>query len=232
MSLPSAIHDLPVTGEQDGRELTIHPSAVETERGLLLLDAGLPGQLDALRAALDDVEWGLGDVESLLVTHRDGDHAGGVAALSDAVADETGDRPRTFAHPDAAPYLDGRREPDAGRHYEPFPIDVEVTDGTTFRTEAGPLRLLHTPGHSPGHLSAYAPEERTLISADALTARDGLAGPPPEFSLDMREATASVGRLADLRIRRVLTYHGGLVSVESGAVERIYDDLAAEHDVS
>ena len=235
VSLPDPIHALALTGEQNGRELTIHPSAVETERGLLLVDVGLPGMLDELREALDDAEWGLGDVWGVVVTHQDGDHVGGLATLLDTVEADHGHRPFVFAHPEAAPFVDGRREPlkgDGGRGYPPVTVDVEVPDGTTFQTAAGPMRIVHTPGHTPGHVSVYFPEERTLLAADALTVDDGLAGPPEGFTLDVRAATRSVGVLADLRLRRVLAYHGGSVEIGADTVERLYDELATDHDVA
>lgn len=234
MSLPDQVYDLALPFERDGTEQVFHPSAIETPRGLLLIDVGLPGQLDALRDALDDAEWGLNDVSAVFLTHQDPDHAGGLAAVLDAIEGETGGRPPVYAHVEAAPYVDGSQEliKGQGDRYQPVPIDVAVTDGTTFRTDAGPMRVVHTPGHSPGHVSLYLPEERTLLAGDAVTVDETLAGPSPEMSLDMREATRSIGRLADLRVRTVLAYHGGLIEPGADSVEGVYHELADEYDVS
>jgi glyoxylase-like metal-dependent hydrolase (beta-lactamase superfamily II) len=128
-------------------------------------------------------------VWAVLLTHQDGDHAGGLASVvasTDAVV---------FAHEVCAPYVDGREDPIKGGsdRYDPVPVDVELTDGVRFRTAAGPMRVVFTPGHAPGHVSLYLPDERLLLAADALTAARGrLRGPSEEFTLDMSEATDSV----------------------------------------
>lgn len=234
MDLHDAIVELPLHGNQGGRELVLHPSAVATARGLVLLDVGLPGQLDALREALDEADWSLGNVTAIVLTHQDPDHVGGLADAVEAIRRANGRRPTIYAHTEAAPFIDGRRDPiktDGGR-YPAVDVDVELTDGTTFHTEAGPMRLLHTPGHTPGHLSAYFPDERTLLSGDALTVGEDVAGPPEDMSLDMAEATRSVGRLADLQVRQLGAYHGGPIETDGDRIEAVYEELAAAHDVS
>lgn len=208
MALPPTVHALPVETEFDGRTLRLHPAAVETERGLLLLDAGLPDTVDQLVDRLGEAGFGIGDVAWVLVTHGDGDHAGGLAA----VVERSG--AAVVAHERAAPVVDGRRTPRGGGkdRYPPARVDLELGGEATFATRAGPASVVPTPGHTPGHVSVYLPDERLLVAADALTVdEDGLAGPRPDMSEDVDEALASVGRLAELDVARTLCYHGGFV---------------------
>lgn len=223
MELAHGVHAFDLSISHDGRETTFHPGAVETDRGLLLLDVGYPDTLDQLEAELDAIGHGWADVWGALVTHQDPDHA---AALSAVV--ERAD-PVRFAHPNCTPYVDGRRALLKGGddRYPPVPVDVEVPDGTRVRTAAGPMQVVHTPGHAPGHVSLYWPEEKLLFAADALTAPAGeLAGPTEEFTLDMPEAVESVGRLAEFDIERTLCFHGGLVEVGTGMIARVWQELA------
>lgn len=234
MEIATGVYGLRLEGTQGGRELVFHPSAVETPTRLLLVDTGLPGQEAALREALDEEGLALADVTGVLLTHQDPDHAGGLSAVVSAVEDEAGRRPTVYAHPDAAPFVDGRRQPikmDDDR-YPAVTVDVEVTDGTRFATEAGPMTVLATPGHTPGHLSAYFPDEQTLLAGDALTADEDLAGPSEAMTLDLAEATRSIRTLAGLRIRQVLAYHGGHVETTPDRIEAVYDELAASYDVA
>lgn len=215
------VHDLALTVQRGDRELTIHPAAVETDRGVALVDVGFPGQADAIDARLAEAGLGLDDVTAVVVTHQDGDH---VAGLRDAV-DRTG--AVVYAHRETTPYLDGREDPikGGGDRYPPVDVDVQVVDGVAFRTTAGEMRVVHTPGHAPGHVSLFLPDERLLLAGDALTAEDGLAGPKPEFTPDLDRAAASVGRLADLEIDCVLCYHGGFVEAGSERIAEIRDSM-------
>lgn len=213
--LPDTVHDLVVTGRQGDRELTTHPAAVETPTGLLLIDAGLPGQTDDIADALAAAGADFGDVSGVVLTHQDPDHAGCLATLRDRVADARGTPPTVYAHVADAPYVDGRAEPikSDGDRYPPAAVDVELVGGTVFRTDAGPMRVIETPGHTPGHVSLYLPDQKLLLAADALTVADGgLAGPPEGFTPEMETALDSVAELAALTFESVLCFHGGVVA--------------------
>lgn len=223
MKIADGVYAFPQTITRDGQESTYHPAAVETERGLLLLDIGFPQAIDQLAEHLSDAGHGWADVWAALLTHQDGDHVAGLSSVTERV------NPLTFAHPECAPYVDGRLDPikGGGDRYPSVPIDVAVTDGTVFRTAAGPMQVLFTPGHAPGHVSLYFPDEKILIAADAITAQGGeLSGPSEEFSLDMETAIESVGRLAEYDIEHTLCYHGGYVEQGTGTIARIWKRLA------
>ncbi|WP_323677204.1 MBL fold metallo-hydrolase [Halorubellus sp. PRR65] len=212
MTLPNGVHDLAVPYERDGHELALHPVAVETARGLVLVDVGLPGSVPKIREALDAAGFALAEVSTVVLTHHDGDHAGALAAL-DAEADAF-----VAAHADESPYVDGREfpvkaDPDGDR-YPPAAVDLELVGGETLNTTVGPMRVVNTPGHSPGHVSLYLPDHRLLFAGDALVADHGddrLHGPKPQYTPDRERAHESVGTLADLDVARTLCYHGGLV---------------------
>lgn len=221
--LADGVYAFELTISRDGQEATFHPGAVETGRGIVLLDVGYPDTLDDLEAELDAIGRGWVDVWAALITHHDADHA---AALSAVV--ERAD-PVCVAHPDCAPYVDGRREPikGGGDRYPPVPIDVEVADGTAVRTAAGPMQVIHTPGHTPGHVALYLPEQKLLFAADALTAPAGeLAGPNEEFTPNLPQAIESVGRLAEEDIERTVCFHGGVVDQGTGMIARIWQEQA------
>jgi hydroxyacylglutathione hydrolase len=73
---------------------------------------------------------------------------------------------------------------------------------------------LETPGHSPGHVSYWREEDRTLIAGDVLfgrhplTGRPGLHEPPERFTLDVARNRASIRRVAALRPRLMVFGHG------------------------
>jgi len=200
--VPDGVHVVEFTHE--GR--SFFAAALETPTGLTLVDTGLPGSADELEAVLDAAGFGLDDVTSVLLTHHDGDHAGGLAGLLERRSVPV------LAHERCAPFVRGERDPikGSGERYPPAPVTVELVGGETLDTEAGPARVVHTPGHAPGHLALHFPAERFLITGDALTASDGeVSGPVPEMTPDLPEAERSVRKLAGLDVRKTLSYHGG-----------------------
>lgn len=207
------VHALPVAVQYGDLELTITPTAVETERGLVLIDVGPEGIAGALEIHLADLGYGLEDIWLVFLTHHDGDHVGGVEEVR-ARAD-----PIVAAHPEETPYLTGERDPQKGdpEEYPTTAVDLEIVDGVRMPTLAGPMVVRETPGHTPGHVSLHLPEKELLIAGDALVAdgEEPLSGPKPEFTADLERALESVSKLAPLEISRTLCYHGGYV--EEGA---------------
>lgn len=218
-----SVHVLPLEVEGEDGPRRFNPTAVETDAGVVLLDVGFPHTVDQLETGLASIGYGLDDIALILLTHHDGDHASGLAAVTGRV--DT----LVAAHAEEVPYVDGRafpiKTPDDQERYEPVPVDLELVGDEAVRTAAGPMELIHVPGHSPGMLAAYLPQAKVLIAADAMVSEDGLAGPKPHFTPDMETATESVGRLADLDVEHVVCYHGGAVEATTEDVAAVYDSL-------
>ena len=99
------------------------------------------------------------------------------------------------------------------RHWSGPAVDAarELVEGDEL--DAG-FVALETPGHSPGHLSYWREEDRTLIAGDVLfgrhpvTGRPGLHEPPELFTLDVARNRASIRRVAALRPALTVFGHG------------------------
>lgn len=221
MELTAGVYAFPQTIERDGTENTIHPAAVETPNGVVLLDVGYQGLTDQIEDNLDEVDHGWDDVQAVVITHQDSDHAG---ALNEVIERTNA---VVYAHERCVPYVDGREHPlksPEDQRYPAVDVDVTLVDGVSFRTDAGPMEVVFTPGHAPGHLSLHFPDERLLIAADALTAdENSLAGPSERYTLDMDEALESAAALADLDVDRTLCYHGGFVEEGAGRIREIVE---------
>lgn len=94
------------------------------------------------------------DVLGVLCTHGHNDHVNAAPTLSDAL-----DAP-IMLHPDDRVVWDLT-------HPERAP-DGTLIDGETLSVGGIDLRVIHTPGHSPGSVCFYAPELATLFSGDTL----------------------------------------------------------------
>ena len=112
-------------------------------------------------------------VKYVINTHAHFDHAADNGKVMSALRDRQETAPRLVCHPNAAPLLTS----DGGAGWFGLPPvrspkpDLLVEDGDELHLGQLVLRVVHTPGHSPGSISLYIAEEQTLFSGDALFRR-------------------------------------------------------------
>lgn len=167
----------------------------------------------------------------IVLTHGHFDHVGGLEALLGIW-----DVP-VYAHPLELPFLTGRADyppPDptvgGGLMATISPLFPERGIDVGDRIQALPSngdvpgmpgwRWIHTPGHSPGHVSLFRVDDRLLLTGDAiattkqesvfsvLTQRQELNGPPAYFTIDWEHARRSVATIASLKPLVVAAGHG------------------------
>jgi len=197
----------------------------------VLIDAGVTGTYNMIVGAAEK-RFGEGTRPAAIVmTHGHFDHVGALKDLA-----EHWDVP-IYAHPLELPYLDGRSsypppDPTVGgglmsalsRFYPQGPIDVSrwlqplPTNGSVPGMPG--FQWVHTPGHTPGHVSFWRGSDRTLIVGDAfittaqesayavLTQSPELHGPPMYYTQDWGAAQRSVERLAALEPEQIIPGHG------------------------
>jgi hydroxyacylglutathione hydrolase len=87
--------------------------------------------------------------------------------------------------------------------------DVEAyRDEQEFVFASGALRVIHTPGHTPGSVCLYGARDRVLFVGDALQRRGGKIGfASALYSDDRRAAERAVKRLAELDVEVVVFSH-------------------------
>lgn len=202
------------------------------DNGLVLIDTGMPWHGKTILEAIDRAGFRPGDVREVLVTHADVDHVGGLKTIKEATG------ARVVVHAVEAMFLKGRwhRYPNT-RHplgLLIFPL-FWVLSKTLFRvppvapellvidqeTLDNGLQVIHTPGHTPGHMSLYSPERRILFVGDAIRNPDNRLSPPaPIFTPQGEVALESIRRLARLKDVEIACFGHGPV-ITSGAGERI-----------
>lgn len=123
------------------------------------------GDLDRILAAVDKLDV---EVERILITHGHIDHAGGTAALARRLG-----VPIEGPHPEDRFWIDGM--PDQSRMFgfpdvESFQPDRWLDDGDEVCVGEERFRVIHAPGHTPGHVVFYHHEARIAFVGDVLFA--------------------------------------------------------------
>jgi glyoxylase-like metal-dependent hydrolase (beta-lactamase superfamily II) len=187
-----------------------------------LIDAGLPGTEDDILAAADAAGT---PIRRILLTHAHMDHVGSVDVLMSklsarGIAAELASNDRSLPllkQPPDSSLVDG--EP-SGKIKGGLPGIKLVPDRLLAADELyGSLRVIETPGHSPGHLSFLDERDGTLYAGDALIGMGKLAisgfapwyFPLPNFATwNKQVAFASARKLLDYRISRFACGHGAV----------------------
>ena len=213
-----------------GQSSIIYPALLWDFDEATLVDTGIPGQLDALRGEIEKAGVDFESISRIVLTHQDIDHIGGLPEILRARGEEGIE---VLAHEEDKPYIEGdkpllkmNRERMA-QMMESLPesqrqqlqrilsrppsgkVDRTLNDGEELPLHGG-IEVIHTPGHTPGHLSLFVKKARLLIAGDELRVEEGeLVGPSEWATPDMEQASASLRKLSEYQIDYVLCYHGG-----------------------
>jgi glyoxylase-like metal-dependent hydrolase (beta-lactamase superfamily II) len=201
----------------DGKELTLIDTLYDNNAGRIL---DLLKQLGRQPS----------DIKHLIMTHAHRSHLGGLALLKQLSGAPvysheweadliSGDR--------AAQQVSWRPQPVYRTYIYQFANNINITHHTPCEVDCyihegdriGPLHVMHTPGHSVGHLAFWWPERRALFSGDAIVTWPKFELGWPGFLLNKRQHKQSLRKMAELDTEVLCTGHGE--PLVSGAAQRI-----------
>lgn len=197
----------------------------------VLVDAGMPHSAEAIVSAAQERFGTDCQPKAIILTHGHFDHVGALVDLIDQW------NVPVYAHELELPYLTGKQnypkgDPtvddgfvakmspmfpnhgiDLGSHVQAIPNDGTIPFMPGWR-------WIHTPGHTPGHVSLFRDEDRSLIVGDAFVTvkqeslykviiqEQEISGPPKYFTTDWKAAKSSVAALEALNPAVAITGHG------------------------
>jgi glyoxylase-like metal-dependent hydrolase (beta-lactamase superfamily II) len=179
-----------------------------------VVDTGNPGSTDEIGRALSTLNATFDDVRHVVLTHSHPDHIGSLSGVLEAA-------------PSATPYA-------GALDISNIAAAVDVTavgDGD----EVFGLRVIETPGHTPGSISVLDPGIGLLLAGDTVNGNSdgtGLTGPNERFTADMRAANRSVLKLAGFEVEAIGMGHGQPVTIDAGTVLLgLIDHMVASGDL-
>ena len=192
------------------------------DNSLALVDTGMPGDDSIILGAVKDIGHSPDEIKYIFITHAHLDHVGSLAAVKAA----TGARVVASTH--EKDHIEGRRmlcsmkrEGVGGKvfrvvlfilekflqKYEPVQVDIPCQGSEDSDCVEG-LRILSTPGHSPGSTCYFHKEKKLLFTGDALSNDPLLRLPPRPGCSSYSRALRSVEGLAGLDFEICLFGHG------------------------
>ena len=202
-----------------------------------------------IKAAARDRFGGVGKPGAIIFTHGHSDHAGNAEELLEewnvpayCHAEERRFLDGTSGYPPADTSVGGGLMPVLAPLFPKGPMDI--ADWLSSLPQDGSVpgvvgwEGIHTPGHSPGHISLWRKTDPALIVGDAfvttnqesiyavITQAEELHGPPAFMKSDWKAAQTSVAALATLRPEVVIAGHGR--AMRGAEMRAALEKLAAE----
>lgn len=200
----------------------------------------------ALRDGLKRAGFTVADIRRIVLTHAHEDHCGLARALRDEAIHaqvfvhgwETGHRAGRLEHEENLRLLTQagvptqeiemmRRMYESIRQYADSLDDdhcTDLNDGTEFEFETGLLRVVHTPGHTPGSCSFVREADRTVIAGDCVLKR---ITPNPILSPDPIDRSRRFRSLAEylVSLARVRSFAPTLIFGGHGEPIHDYEEV-------
>lgn len=209
---------------------------IKDEEGLTMIDSGCGSEkwFNALLAGMKAYGLDLRDVHTLLLSHAHPDHMGATSRVLKAI------KPKIIMHEVDAP---NARNPKLliknfdisliKSYYPSFNFDllgffresscsmcqaepnVTVKEGDYVYAGKFSFRIIHTPGHAPGHICLYEEERKLLFSGDLIGAIPAWYSPSSGGALGYMESLAKIERL---EVDLILPSHGIVIDDPARAI--------------
>jgi glyoxylase-like metal-dependent hydrolase (beta-lactamase superfamily II) len=213
------------------RERIVYPTLIWDNDNVILIDAGIPSNLETIKNQMEAAGVSFARLNIIIATQQDIDHIAGIKGI-------LFEKPEVMvlAHEADKPYIQGDKkvkrlnskfmerikdlpEEEQLKIVDMFEnsnvkVNTTLTDGEML-PYCGGITVIHTPGHTPGHICLYHQRSKTLIAGDAMNILHGeLVGPNEdpmsEDGVNANDAINSLKKLTDYDIKNIITYHGGL----------------------
>ncbi len=188
------------------------------EEKLTLIDTGLRGSSAKIVQFIRSLGRKVEEISLIIVTHNHFDHIGGLAELRKLTKAKVAAHKADIIDANGElPYPEGIRRllrfrpfSNLRRHFALKPNEVDIfLENDEVLEPLGGLKVIHTPGHTPGSISLYSPKSRLLIVGDALVKNRKAPNLPHKMiSTNYRQAVDSIKKMTELDFDILCFGHG------------------------
>jgi glyoxylase-like metal-dependent hydrolase (beta-lactamase superfamily II) len=211
----------------------VHAFLLVHHDALLLIDTLFDPDAQVILDQIQKIGKRVTDLKHILLTHGHRAHLGGLQTLkrlsgatiyahaweADIIAGERNQQGvslRPMKGIQVLPILIGGSLLAPLAQHKPCPVDQLIDEGA----QIGPLRVLHTPGHTPGHLAFYWQAQRTLFTGDAFVTWPLICPGWPNTMLNVKQTWQSLRRMSELDVQAIGVGHGEPIRENGAAVLR------------
>ena len=230
MKIGNGIYMLEILSNTMGTPTIIYPTVILNNDSLILIDSGFPGLFNQIYEAIEKEGLQFSKLNTIIFTHQDIDHIGNVYKILKKVSENI----KTFSHEEEKAYINGEKTPvklaklesnlenlpnnmkvaykmlKAGFEKNKVNINETLIDGQEL-PYCGGITVIHTPGHTPGHICLYFKQWKILIAGDIFCVNDGmLCRENQNLNFDNELNLKSIQKLMKYDIETVISYHGGI----------------------
>ncbi len=214
-----------LSGWWDQADLGANVYLVAEGGTLTLIDTGYAGKAREILKRIYRLGFLPTRISNVIITHHHPDHIGALAALKEIT------KANIIAHCDDVPYIEGKLpQPGPSRpawlhsavaplttmfKTTPVKVDIPVNDGDELPV-AGGIRILHTPGHTPGSICIIFQQSGAVMTGDLLAQRFGLKLPSMPFTVDVSQEYESISKLAGQEFEVACFGHGSPIKHGAG----------------
>ncbi|MGE4287974.1 MAG: MBL fold metallo-hydrolase [Salinivirgaceae bacterium] len=213
----------------DGKQEVIFPVVIQNKNRVFLVDCGYEETIDVFESELNTLGIKINNISGVIITHDDHDHLGGLKGIKTkhpevkvytGVIEQNAVSGKVKSERLVQAEMSFDSVPDEYKAWasefiqklknrQRFNVDFALHDGDIIENQ---IRVVHTPGHTKGHISLFYEKERIVVAGDALIIENGtfnLAN--PQFTLDIKQAIKSIEKIKALKPNRIICYHGGIM---------------------
>ncbi|MQA76163.1 MAG: MBL fold metallo-hydrolase [Solirubrobacterales bacterium] len=226
MEIAEGVHSI---GQTKGGH--VHAYLFDHRNELTLLDTLFDDDAALVLARIREIGRSPADLKRIALTHAHRSHLGGLATLkrlsgaliyaheweADIIAGERVAQPVSLRPSGPLTTYPFRIGLALGRpRHAPCPVDRGLSEGD----QIGPLRVVHIPGHTPGHLAFHWEERGVLAVGDAVATWPRIDAGWPGFNLNEGQYRGSLRRLAQIEASVIAVGHGDPLTER--AAERVH----------
>lgn len=197
----------------------LNPVLLWDEDSAILIDTGMPTMENQIILQIEKLGVPLDIVKGIIFTHHDLDHTG----CGEALIHMFGKEIDVYAHVLDKPFIDGTErmtrlnfhetlEPFVDRDNLPKMKVTQLLDDGDELPFFGGLQVIHTPGHTQGHISIYHKMSKLMIAGDSLICANGELKKSLGFVEDLPSYNESLKKYVGFDVDKMVCFHGGLVA--------------------